>query len=660
MSYDAPPVRTDNFDLDAFRAHQLLVRDAVERMKPVHEQWKMLEAIVRTGTKVDRSLHDLAAILPFDVPTRVLAAVNLVLPHINIITASVVSRDPQLLVEPVTGSGDEDELNARLCQAALRHYWGRADATAVLKDMTWDMVVLGNGFCKTGWVTQIEEVDGDPKTSGVNVNEMLDAAAELATEENWDRVPDIDDLAAFVPLTEQRVAVDEPFVEYVSPYDVFVPVNARRMNSTAWVAQRLRLRIDQLRQHPFVTKPELIQPDSRYANDHTMLDAAKLTANASEFFTYATVFELYDYESKTVSAFQLDATEPLWVRTMSFSERRRPPFTHMRNYNDGGSQFWAYGDVEAMAPIQLMFNRTLSAEIDNFEKPTGKTFVNKKVYTDAVRAALKSAKDDELIPIDLPQGTNIEAVIQEYVRNPLPADTYNLEAKLQDWLQRVPGISDFQAGGMGADRMSGTAAAIVDGVATLRAQDKIAAVENAAAEIGMRIVHLVQENVDDGTILRVVGATGRTAWLQVSPADLMGDFRVKVEGGSTKAVNPATRAQRGLQTLNVVVPALTQLGHDPSRALRQALIDLGYDPDYILAAAPQDEAAEETADGDSPEEMLPEMPAGVTPEMLMGGAAPMEDGTDLLDPAAGAHPADLMALFGGPPLPAATGGDVAL
>ena len=64
--------------------------------------------------------------------------------------------------------------------------------------------------------------------------------------------------------------------------------------------------------------------------------------------------------------------------------------------------------------------------------------------------------------------------------------------------------------------------------------------------------------------------------------DIYGEFLVSVEGGSTRAINPATREQQGLRTLGDVVPALVQLGFDPVPALRAALRDLGYDPDVML------------------------------------------------------------------------------
>jgi hypothetical protein len=108
----------------------------------------------------------------------------------------------------------------------------------------------------------------------------------------------------------------------------------------------------------------------------------------------------------------------------------------------------------------------------------------------------------------------------------------------------------------------------------------------------------------------------------VSKDDIWGEFRVTVEGGSTRAINPATREQQGLRTLGDVVPALLQLGYDPEPALRMALRDLGYDPELILVRAQQ--------------------PAGPAP--MPGEPAPAEGGAPMAS--------EQMMAMGGPPLPA--------
>ncbi|MEX2430904.1 MAG: hypothetical protein WD645_03175, partial [Dehalococcoidia bacterium] len=193
--------------------------------------------------------------------------------------------------------------------------------------------------------------------------------------------------------------------------------------------------------------------------------------------------------------------------------------------------------------------------------------------------------------------------------------------------QKTLGINDFQAGGSGADRMSATAAAVVDGNATLRGSDKRWQVERATSDTGLRMLLLCQEFLDEQMALRIVGPDGKVEWLNVTKEDLIGEFGVSVTSGSTMAVNPATKMQRALDVMTEIIPALAAEGFDTQPFWREALRDYGMDPDRMLRRLP------------------PPPPEGAPPGAEGAGAPP---------------PTVPQEGFGGPPVPAAVEGDVAL
>jgi hypothetical protein len=173
--------------------------------------------------------------------------------------------------------------------------------------------------------------------------------------------------------------------------------------------------------------------------------------------------------------------------------------------------------------------------------------------------------------------------------------------------------------------MSATAAAVVDGIATLRAQDKIAAVERGAAQAGNLILLLSQEFLDVPTVVRI-SRLREAVWTEVSKDDIWGEYLVTVEGGSTQAINPQTRENQGVRVLNEIVPVLMTLGFDPVPATEQALRMMGLDPEALMIPAQQ-----------------PAMGAGMEPPP---GGAP--EGA----PPSGPTNGELMMDLGGPPLPA--------
>jgi hypothetical protein len=604
---------------------QLLIRDALRRMDPLHIHWRMLEGIYRTGLRRELNSRDFADLTPTPIPGNVLKTINMTLPHISLMSTSIVSRDPQMLVTPLGGTDESSEDNAVFALAVLHYFWKRTQATDDVKSATEDMLKLGNGFVKVGWEYMKADIKNTPQTPDDEIMKLADLGINSGFAEATY------ELEAEAPLTYEHVLVDEAFVEYVSPYDIFLPKDSRRMNTARWVAQRLRLPVADLKQK--FGKDIDITVDVAVASDAVIPMYNNNPNNVPEVLTYAIVYEFYDMLTKELSVFQLDG-EALYEGPIPY-QHRYPPFVHFRNYNDGGMQFWAFGDLENIAGIQLLLGEVVRAQVDDLKRSGNKYAIRKKHATPDVKKQLESPVPDQVVMFDVPETQNLQDIVVPLPRQATPSDAYSMDAKLQDSMQKVLGMNDFQTGGMGTSRMAATTAAVVDGVATLRAQDKLAAVENGISEIGQRILMLCQEFLDDDRAIRIAGSGG-TMWLNVSPSDIFGEFKVSVEGGSTRALNPATRAQRGIQTIQIVVPTLQGLGYDPENAIKMALRDMGYDPAHLMIKMEQPAPAPEQAP--MPPEMMGAMPVEAMP-------APAEQ---------------VQQEFGGPGVPGATNGTIQL
>jgi len=628
---------------------QMLIRDAVRRMDPLHQHWKILEGIFRTGMRRDLNARDFTDLTPTVIPGNVLKTINMTLPHISLMATSIVSRDPQMLVVPIGGQDESTEDNATFAQAVLHYFWKRTNATDDVKAATEDMLKLGNGFVKVGWDYVATEYKETPETLMDETMIAVDRAE--ATGEDGGFAPDTSNLSATnkSQFTYQNVESDDPFVEYVSPYDIFLARDARRLDTSRWIAQRLRLPLDDLYERFGEDAP--ISVDATIASDSLVSTYLNGQTTLPEVLSYAVIYEFYDMVTRELTVFQIDGSEPLYDGPIPY-QHRYPPFVHFRNYNDGGMQCWAFGDLENIAGIQLMLGEVTRAQIDDLKRSGNKYAVRKRHMTPELKKQLESPIPDQVVVFDIPETSNLDDVVRPLTRTATPSDAYTMDAKLQDAMQGVLGINDFQAGGVGANRMSATAAAVVDGVATLRAQDKLAAVETGISSIGLRILLLCQEFLDENRAIRIAGANG-SMWLRVSASDIFGEFKVGVEGGSTRALNPATRAQRGIQTVQVVIPALSQLGYDPTNALRMALRDMGYDPNYLLVkeepVAPEGLAPEAAPMEQAPVAQAPEQQASL--DQLMAQ----------MQPEAGLAPAEAVQTeFGGPGVPGATNGTLAL
>jgi hypothetical protein len=273
----------------------------------------------------------------------------------------------------------------------------------------------------------------------------------------------------------------------------------------------------------------------------------------------------------------------------------------MRNFSDGGQEIWSFGDLENIASLQEKLNETFTEQVDNMRRAGNKYVTIRGLFDSESRDRLESDEPDVVVEMESVSGINPKDAITVLPRAPLPADIYNAQNKFEDAMRQVLGINDFQAGGLGADRMSAYAAAVVDGVATLRAKDKQQSVEKAAANIFNQIIRLCQEFMLENRAVRLVGVNGGI-WADIDTSVLSGEFDMRVEGGSLSAINPATRQARAIEMLGTIVPVLNTFGYNTEPALRHIVRDLGYDPDvFLVKTAP------------APETMLPPEAGAVTP-----------------------------------------------
>ena len=627
---------------------QELVEAELTRAKSRHEAWRALEVLYRTGSLEQAQAAAAKGTLGELLPDLDRQVVNLVLPHMNVMLASIVARDPKHLAEPVGGDELAEEA-ARTAEGVVSYFWRRTGGTDALLDATQDTLLIGNGFMKSGWLEEVRDAEEDDLEWQVYQEERLRLIGELGLDDE----EDLEDGEFDDP--PQVVETDEPYLEYVSPYDIFVPPNANRMETTPWVAHRVTLPLDEIKAN------DLFDPSVEVNEDGLGTGTLSAGDEVAEWkrqhkdelgweqtdraLKTATLFEFYDMRARRMMVFQLGADEPLYDDALPF-DHRYPPFIHMVNYRPNGSTFWGFGDLENVARVQALFNEMVSLQMDNARRSGAKYLVHEDSWTDDLKAGLEEDTPEVVVKVKAPNGVPLAEVIQAVQREGLSGDVYAAKDELEEHIRKILGINDFQAGGVGADRMSATAAAVVDGIASLRAQDKIASVERAASRAGMHLLLLCQQFLDEERVVRIVTPEG-VQWPEVSRDHIRGEYLVTIEGGSTQAVNPQTREQRGMRTLGEVLPLIEQSGMDPMPLLRQGLADLGYDPDLVLKPAPQPEPQPG---------MEPGMEEALPPELaaMMGGGPQA--------PAGGEMPPEMPADVGGPPagMLAQGAGDIAL
>lgn len=602
---------------------QDMVRAAVAAAQPRHDAWRIMEHVVRTGSLDDLNISKTAETSERGrafINSMKKETVNLLLPHLSLMRESVVSREPSFVVTPF-GGGEDAEAAAGTAKAVVDYYWQRLGVTPAIQDATEDLLKLGSGFLKTGWNTIINERSRTPAEFAERLAQVVQEDALNAVAEGRDPLSE-EEIAEAVGATVEEVILSEPYVIYASPYDIFVDPLARRLGDARWVCHRVSLPVDEVKANPAYSNTDDLMPNSEQPDKYAAEAEKRVDKKEGTETDLVTIYEFYDTRTRRMLVFQINAEKPLYDDVFTHWHRY-PPFIHLRGFSGSGSEFWPFGDVENVARLQGMFNEMLQEQLDNARRAGAKHFIDERALTPEVKTGLESDVPEIIIPMRPPSGMGLQDILQTVRREALSGDVYAAKQELDILIQRVLGINEFQAGGVGADRMSATAAAVVDGIATLRAQGKIETVERAVAEAGTHILLLSQQYADLPTVVRVASPQG-AMWGEFTREDIQGEYIIRVEGGSMRSLNPQALEQRGLRLLTQVLPVVAQLQFDPVPVLREALRDLGFSPDTLLV--PQQ---------NPPGQVPPGAPTAAQ-QPLEGGAEP------------GAPPADVTQ-YGGPP-----------
>ena len=167
-------------------------------------------------------------------------AINVTFSTINVIFPAISVSSPHIMVS--ANQADNDD-RAIFCQAILNYWWDHYDFQKPFRRAAKDFLVTGHGWMKIGWRT----VEGQRMmTAG-----EIDAAYRSSVEER-DRFvgenPDLghtaatnDEIAASLVESTgvDEILEDRPFMERVSPFDMFVDPNATCLEDARWIAQRL-------------------------------------------------------------------------------------------------------------------------------------------------------------------------------------------------------------------------------------------------------------------------------------------------------------------------------------------------------------------------------------------------------------------------------------
>jgi hypothetical protein len=562
-----------------------------------------------------------------------LIAVNLAFSTINVIAPSVAVNHPKVVVS-ANDEGNSDR--AAFVEAVVNHLWRHHDFRKPFRRAVKDFLIFGHGWVKTGWKfleqeTSLAEAERDllMQQARMEVDEFAVESPDLAAS-----LPTDDEINANLPETAMMVIEDQPFVERISPFDIFVDPEATCMDDARWIAQKIVRPLEEAQKDQRY-KPSIrkrldadagvnLQYVSQYENERErVLDEDRVT-----------IWEFYDIADNTMSVFS-ENSDGFLVDPVPMPYAYGQPFVMIRNY-DIPDLFYPMGDLESIESLQLELDKTRSQLMNDRKRYARKYLYHERSFGPAGREALESDEDGRLVPV-LDENKPLSDVVIPMPQTPISPEIYNYSNIIENDINTVSGVSEYARGAMPEITRTATEASIIADAQNARAADKLAIIEISISEIARRVIQLMQQFMTGDQMARVSMKGGESLWVPYSRDDILGEYDFAVEAGSTQPMNDTIRKQQAVSLLNAIAPLVGTV-IDPA-ALAIHVLEEGFgikDPQkFIMEQQPppppgevpmEEEAA--LAGGPLPPggPPVPEPPpgAGVPPAFAPTGGVPPE------------------------------------
>ncbi len=519
--------------------------------------------------------------------------VNIAFATINVISPSVSVNHPKITVN---ARKFEDAPRAVITESVVNYWWRHFECQKEFRRAVKDMLVLGHGWVKTGY--RFVEKERDEYD---NSDELASSAPESITE------------------SELIITEDRPFVERISPFDIFVDPDATNMSDIRWIAQRIRRPLTE------------VKKDKRYNS------AARQEASPSHYSkwgqdgfmprrsekmedSYVEIWEFYDVDRGKMSVF-CDGGDKFLVNPMDIPFAFGHPFVMLRNY-EIPEHVYTMGELEAIEPLQMELNETRTQMMNHRKRFSRKWLYKESAFDPEGRNALESDEDNVMVPVISEEP--LSSVISPMPAVISPPEFYNQSNLISSDIDRVSGVSEYMRGALPEIRRTATEAAIAQDAANARASDKLAIIERAIADCARRLVMLAQQYMTGEQAVRVVGQDAQPVWVNFDEEYIRGEFDFEVEGGSTAPVNESFRRQMALQVVDAMAP-FAGAGIIDMPKLANYVLQYGFGiknaASFVMAQPPMPPMGPEAgpAPQPAPQQLPPAMPAEAMPMEPTGG-----------------------------------------
>ena len=522
-------------------------------------------------------------VMPEESFFRDTVVVNLMFATLNVIWPSISIKRPTISILP---RQPEREDHAILVEQSMAYEWKQLGVQGEFREAVRDFLMLGMGWVKVGW--EFEEAprpytDADKESEFIK--RVVEANAAQIADPTSSQPTDEEIWAELSNGHKLEIVKDDPYVERISPFDMFVNSDATSLKDARWIAHRSIRTLEEAKADKSYNQRVRSMLTAESVLDNNQADEHMDRERYSDSVERVVIWEFWDLERREMMVYSKNSKEFL-IKPRPFPYDMGHPFVLLRNYTVPG-EFYAQGELEQLLPLVQELSETRTQMLNQRRKYNRKYLANPKYLDERGRAAAESDEDNEIIYVDPSFRGNLQSeVVVPVSQTPMSADLYAMADTVMGNMNVVSGLSEYQRGQAPETRQTATEAAMIQDATNGRQSEKLSQVEGFIEEIAEKLLGVMQQFMDQNRFVRVVGKSGEVIPFHLEPSDIEGKFMFEVEAGSTQPTNETTRRTNAITLGNSMAPFIEAQIVDPVAIAKHMLVE-GFDvrqPEKFLTA----------------------------------------------------------------------------
>lgn len=447
---------------------------------------------------------------------------------VETIIPKIFAREPKW--RAIARNPDFPDDGPRTVQDLLTYQWIRMGMRTKMYDYIKDSLMYSKGYVKVTWNYQTK------------------------TKSYMEPIVGKDDKITFEKKEKSAVEYDDPVIEVVDPYDIYVDPDATSLENAEYLIHRKTVPLAKIKENPNYENTDEIQSTDTTKDKH--FDDLNRTSNTPPPDKNKELVELLEYWEQ--DRLVVVANRRVVLRdTPNPYDHKQIPFVELDDYRDP-HKYYGQSELSVIDPLQREINaiRNQRRDYDNLA-------LNPVIRM--IPGALRNPNSAVMSPGNVWMVSDLQSM-DVFQMPQLQGSASEIEERTASDIQRTVAIDEIGIGLLpdNPQRRSATEVVTAQSMAGKRFAIKIALLEESVKKIGQMVFDLNQQFLDQERMIQIVGERGAQEWVKLTPADIRGQYFIDMEAGSMLPRDEIAQRQEAVQLLQYITPIISPvIGTNP-------------------------------------------------------------------------------------------------